>query len=34
MRARRKAYALSTGYRHEMNGHAAVEPTSIDELPA
>ena len=34
MRARRKSYALSTQYRHRMNGHVAVEPTSIDQLPA
>ena len=34
MRARRKSYALSTQFRHKMNGHAQVEPTSIDELPA
>ena len=33
MRARRKAYALSTQYRHRMNGHAQAEPTSIDSLP-
>ncbi len=33
MRARRKAYALSSDYRHRMNGHAKGEPTSIDELP-
>ena len=33
MRARRKSYALSTQYRHEMNGHPAVEPRSIGELP-
>ncbi len=34
MRARRKAYALSTEYRHRMNGHAAIEPRTIAELPA
>jgi hypothetical protein len=33
MRARRKSYAVSSQFRHRMNGHAAVEPTSIDQLP-
>ena len=33
-RARRKAYALSSDYRHRMNGHAKGEPKSIAELPA
>ena len=34
MRARRKSYAVSSQYRHRMNGHPHVEPTSIAELPA
>jgi hypothetical protein len=33
MRARKKAYAMSSQYRHSMNGRPATEPKSIDELP-
>jgi catalase len=34
MRARKRAYALSSAYRHETNGQTATEPRSIQELPA
>ena len=34
MRARKKAYKASTEYRHAANVRKAVEPKSIDELPA
>jgi hypothetical protein len=33
MRARRKAYAASSMYRHAMNGRETVEPKSITEIP-
>jgi len=33
MRARRKAYAASSKYRHSMNGREMVEPKTIDEVP-
>ncbi|HWE01558.1 MAG TPA: catalase family protein [Tepidisphaeraceae bacterium] len=33
MRARFKAYQVSSSFRHEMNDRAAVEPRSIDDLP-
>ena len=34
MRARKKAYAASSQFRHATNGSPAGEPRSIDELPA
>jgi catalase len=34
MRARQKVYQVSSQFRHTMNGRPAVEPKSIDELPA
>ncbi len=33
MRARKKAYAAASQYRHRMNVRPMVEPKSIDELP-
>lgn len=33
MRARRSAYAVSSKYRHAVNGRSMVEPKSIDEIP-
>jgi hypothetical protein len=33
MRARRKAYAASSQYRHSMNGQETVEPKSLSEIP-
>ncbi len=33
MRARRKAYRMSSKYRHAANGREMVEPKSIDEIP-
>jgi catalase len=33
MRARKKAYAMSSFYRHKMNARPEAEPRSIDELP-
>ena len=33
MRARRKAYQMSSKYRHTANGREIVEPKSIDEIP-
>jgi catalase len=34
MRARKKAYAMASHYRHTMEGRTPVEPKSIDELPS
>ncbi len=34
MRARQKAYAMSSQFRHRMNSRVGVEPKSIDELPS
>ncbi len=34
MRARKKAYKVSSQYRHAMNARPATEPKSIEELPA
>jgi catalase len=33
MRARRKAYAMSSQYRHSMNGRELAEPRSMSEIP-
>jgi catalase len=33
MRARRKAYAESSRYRHAMNGRQILEPAALDEIP-
>ena len=33
MRARNKTYAMSTEFRHKMNGREMVEPKEISELP-
>jgi hypothetical protein len=34
MRARKKAYEMSSSFRHKMNGRPLTEPQSIDDLPA
>jgi len=34
MRARRQTYAMSSQFRHDMNGRPMLEPRGIDELPA
>jgi hypothetical protein len=33
MRARRRAYAVSTKFRHSANGREMIEPKSISEIP-
>jgi hypothetical protein len=34
MRSRRRAYAQSSGFRHDYNGVEQHEPATIAELPA